>query len=110
MAHLGSGKPGQTDYDFLRPRGKAPPGPPAALTQADVEFISRMESDIEDRRRTAFITELRKDPRFKPSMLEPPRAKFKTVTLDGGPIIKTHKSHKTGLEAPYKWGPLGGWY
>ena len=52
-----------------------------------------------------------KDPRFKPSMLEPPKRKFKTVTLEGGPIIKTVKKNVTGLEDPrYKWGPLGGWF
>ena len=45
-------------------------------------------------------------------MLEPPKSKFKTVTLEGGPIIKTIKNNKTGLEprVPYKWGPLGGWF
>lgn len=53
-----------------------------------------------------------KDPRFKPSMLEPPKPRFKEVTLTGGPIIKSHKAAKTGLETrrPYQWGPLGGWF
>ena len=45
-------------------------------------------------------------------MLEPPKPRFKEVTLTGGPIIKTHKNAKTGLETrrPYQWGPLGGYY
>ncbi len=45
-------------------------------------------------------------------MLEPAKQKFKTVQLDGGPIVKTVKSSRTGLETkrPYKWGPLGGWF
>ena len=101
------------DYSFLRPAHQQPgPGEPAPLTQSEEMFLARMEYDLEDRRRTAFITELKKDPRFKPSMLEPPKSKFKTVTLEGGPIIKTHKSNLTGMETakPYKWGPLGGWY
>ena len=110
------------------------------------QFLSRMVGDIEERRKSAFINELKKDPRFKPSsihtarlpprpsprllmwytcarresavrslvlkVLEPPKPKFKTVTLDAGPIIKTHKNNRTGLETkrPYKWGPLGGYY
>ena len=45
-------------------------------------------------------------------MLEGPKNKFQTVTLSGGPIVKTHKAGKTGLETkrPYQWGPLGGYY
>ena len=45
-------------------------------------------------------------------MLEPPKPRFKEVTLTGGPIIKSHKAAKTGLETrrPYQWGPLGGYY
>lgn len=41
-----------------------------------------------------------------------PKKKFQTVTLTGGPIVKTVTSNKTGLETkrPYQWGPLGGWY
>ena len=37
---------------------------------------------------------------------------FKEVTLTGGPIVKTVKSNKTGMEPkrPYQWGPLGGYY
>ena len=82
------------------------------FTATDLMFLARMEEDIEGRRRSAFITELRKDPRFRPSMLEPPKPKFKEVTLTGGPIIKSHKHWKTGLEPkrPYQWGPLGGYY
>lgn len=45
-------------------------------------------------------------------MLEAPKPKFQTVTLEGGPIIKSHNAKKTGLETrvPFKWGPLGGYY
>ena len=82
------------------------------LTVTDFQFLSRMEADVEERRRTSFLVELRKDPRFRPSMLEPPKPKFQTVTLHGGPIIKSHSGKKTGLETrrPYQWGPLGGFY
>lgn len=82
------------------------------LSNTDRLFISRMEGDIESRRRASFLNELKKDPRFKPSMLEPPKPKFQTVELHAGPIIKTHNNKKTGLETkkPYKWGPLGGYY
>ena len=82
------------------------------MTVKDFEFLSRMTSDIDTRRRDNFINELKKDPRFKPSMLEPPKPKFKEVTLTGGPIVKMHKAGKTGLETkkPYQWGPLGGFY
>lgn len=67
--------------------------------------------DLEERRRSQFINELKKDPRFHPRMLEPPKSKFQTVSLEGGPIIKSHKAAKTGLETkrPHQWGPLGGW-
>ena len=35
---------------------------------------------------------------------------MQTVTLVGGPIVKTHKSTKNGYEGQkHKWGPLGGW-
>ena len=83
-----------------------------SLSTTDRLFISRMEGDIESRRRASFLNELKKDPRFKPSMLEPPKPRFQTVELHGGPIIKTHKNKMTGLETkkPYKWGPLGGYY
>ena len=86
--------------------------PGAKLTKTDILFLTRMDADVESRRRTAFITELRKDPRFKESMLEPPKPKFQVVSLEGGPIIKTVKSNRTGLEPkkPFKWGPLGGYY
>lgn len=82
------------------------------LTWRDTEFLSRMEKDLDGRRRTGYINELKKHPLFRPSMLEPPKPKFKTVTLSGGPIIKSHEPNKTGLETkrPYKWGPLGGYY
>ena len=44
-------------------------------------------------------------------MLEP-KKKFQEVSLTGGPIVKNHKSTKTGFETkrPYQWGPLGGFY
>ena len=89
-----------------------PSGAPADLTYMDRLFLSRMEQDLDSRRRTSFINEIKKDPRFKPSMLEPPKSKLQPVSLDGGPVIKTHKAWKTGLETkrPYQWGPLGGYY
>ena len=56
-----------------------------------------------------------KDPRFKPSMLEPPGPKYREVVIDGmhgGPIVKTIHTMKTGLEPkrPFKWGQLGSYY
>lgn len=95
--------------------GRAPRPPPQGarpLTTMDQLFLGRMENDIEDRRRTSFLTELQKDPRFKPSMLEPPKPRFQTVSVGGGPIVKSHAHWKTGLERrrPYQWGPLGGFY
>ena len=48
-----------------------------------------------------------KHPNFKPSMLAPPKPKFKPVTLEGGPIVKEHSRRNTGLETkrPHQWGP-----
>jgi len=49
-------------------------------------------------------------------MLEPPRSKFKEVSLDGsGPITKVHSKATDGRERgpygeKYRWGPLGGWH
>ena len=107
------GGPNPHDSSFLRTKQQLDkePARPKPMTEADFYFMSRMDGDIEERRRAAFICELRKDPRFRPEMLEPPKSKFKTVTLEGGPIIKSHKPNKTGRETnrPYKWGPLGGW-
>ena len=82
------------------------------LTNMEIDFLNRMDEDVEDRRRTAFITQLKQDPRFRPSMLAPPKPKFQTVTLEGGPIIRTHKANKTGKETkkPHQWGPLGGYW
>ena len=76
------------------------------------EFMSRMEGDTQTRRREKFINELKKHPNFKPSMLAPPKPKFKPVTLEGGPIVKEHSRRNTGLETkrPHQWGPLGGYY
>ena len=114
MTTLGGGK--TQDYNFLRSKRAADKEPvkPKALTEADMVFLNRQDADIEERRRTAFICELRKDPRFRPEMLEPPKSKFQTVSVEGGPVIKTHRSNRTGYEAgplgaKYKWGPLGGW-
>ena len=42
------------------------------LNQTDIAFMLRMEEDVNGRRHKAFIAEVKKDPRFKPSMLEPP--------------------------------------
>lgn len=42
------------------------------LTRTDILFLSRMEEDVEGRRRQKFLAEVKKDPRFKPSMLQPP--------------------------------------
>ena len=46
--------------------------PERTLSQTDLEFISRMDVDVESRRHNVFIAEVKKDPRFRPSMLEPP--------------------------------------
>ena len=54
------------------------------LTWRDHLFMDRMTNDVEDRRRNQFINELKKDPRFKPSMLEPPKPKFKEVSVGAG--------------------------
>jgi len=64
------------------------------------------------RRKTKFINDLKQHPYFDPKMLEPKKSPFQEVSLTAGPIIKTHKNNKTGLETkrPYKWGPLGGYY
>ena len=83
------------------------------LTPRQHDFVSRMEASVDARRHRAYVNELRKDPRFKPSMLEPPRPKWKEVTIDGvGPIVKTIHTMKTGLEPkrPFKWGQLGSYY
>ena len=99
MPAHGSGNPAPSDFAFLRTKpGETKTVKERPVTMRDLEFMSRMDGDLEERRRTAFICELRKDPRFRPEMLEPPKSKFKTVTLEGGPIVKTHKSTKTGLE------------
>ena len=76
------------------------------------EFLARMTCDIEDRRKYAFVNELKKDPRFRPSMLEPPKSKLKQVRLEGGPIFKSVNSSSTGLtpRKAYKWGQLGSFY
>ncbi len=104
--------PSQTPQIFAPPRPRAVTRP--ATTSADTSFLflARMDGDIESRRRTAFINELRKDPRFEPRMLEPPKPKFQVVELGNGPIIKTVNAKRTGLETrvPFKWGPLGGYY
>ena len=83
-----------------------------SLSQTDSGFLARMEGDTDARRKTKYINELKKHPSFKPSMLEPPKPRFKVASLTDGPVIKTTPAGKTGLEPkkPYQWGPLGGWY
>ena len=52
----------------MRPKGQAQPqAQRKELTNTEIEFLGRMDFDIEDRRRTSFIAELKKDPRFRPS-------------------------------------------
>ena len=52
----------------MRPKGKIQTkAPPKQLTSTEIEFLGRQDFDIEDRRRTSFINELKKDPRFRPS-------------------------------------------
>lgn len=66
------------EASFLRAK-KAPslePVPLKAMTEKDFDFINRMDSDVEGRRRTAFMEQLKKDPRFRPEMLEPAKSKF----------------------------------
>ena len=50
------------DYSFLRRTSQSTEAykEPKALTEADIAFLSRMDVDIEDRRKVAFISELRK--------------------------------------------------
>ena len=50
--------PAAKDYTFLRPRSMEAPKAQKELTATDMHFMSRMEQDTEDRRRTAFITQL----------------------------------------------------
>ena len=57
-ANLGTGRPAEQDYGFLRPAKKQPVAGPKPLTQTDVEFLSRMDGDVDERRRTSFIIEL----------------------------------------------------
>mmetsp|Transcript_31993 Transcript_31993/g.68790 ORF Transcript_31993/g.68790 Transcript_31993/m.68790 type:complete len:110 (-) Transcript_31993:295-624(-) len=82
------------------------------LSQKDVDFLQRMDGDVDSRRQSKFINELKKHPAFKPSMLAPPKPPFKEVSLTDGPIVKSHNKKQTGLETkrPYQWGPLGGFY
>ena len=89
-----------------------PAGAPRPFSATTSLFLSRMDGDIEERRRAAFIKELRKDPRFKPAMLEPPKPRFRHVIVGGDPIVKAHAARATGLETrrPYKWGQLGSYY
>ena len=66
------------EASFLRAK-KAPslePAPLKAMTEKDFDFINRMDNDVEGRRRTAFMEQLKKDPRFRPEMLEPAKSKF----------------------------------
>jgi hypothetical protein len=66
------------------------------LPELDSQFVSRMEEDINSRRKNAFINELKNDPRFKPSMVNKPPPKYMEVAIEGlGPVIATHKAIKT---------------
>lgn len=60
------------------------------LTLKEHEFMARADRDLAARRQQNFINQLKKHPQFKPSMLEPPKPKFKAVSLDNGPIVRTH--------------------
>ena len=60
------------------------------LTRKEHEFMARGDRDLAARRQQNFINQLKKHPQFKPSMLEPPKPKFKAVSLDNGPIVRTH--------------------
>ena len=58
---IGGNQPKQGDYGFLRPAAKPAMQifkEPKELTMKDMEFLNRMDNDTEDRRRTAFITQL----------------------------------------------------
>lgn len=103
--------PAANSYNFLRSKKDAPIKAAKPITEADMIFMSRMDHDTDARRRNSFINELKKHPHFKPSMLEP-KSKFKEVSLTAGPVVKTIKQNRTGLEPrrPHQWGPLGGWY
>ena len=53
--------PDANSYAYLSrsvPRKQTPPVKPKELTNTDIQFLSRMDYDVEDRRRNAFITEL----------------------------------------------------
>ena len=96
-----------------QPRSRAASRPATSGNGSTFEvFLSRMDGDIESRRRTSFVRELKKDPRFESRMLEPAKPKFQLVELGNGPIIKTVNARRTGLETgrSFKWGPLGGYY
>ena len=60
------------------------------LTRKEHEFMARADRDLAARRQQNFINQRKKHPQFKPSMLEPPKPKFKAVSLDNGPIVRTH--------------------
>ncbi len=57
----GSRQPRESDYTFLRP-GRSSQAPqdtaPKTLSSTDVAFLSRMDDDIDTRRREGFINEL----------------------------------------------------
>ena len=53
--------------------------------------MARADRDLAARRQQNFINQLKKHPQFKPSMLEPPKPKFKAVSLDNGPIVRTRQ-------------------
>merc|ERR1712087_265386 len=85
------GGPKQQDTQFLRQKDGFEPAKPAQeLSEKDIEFMNRMGGDIDARRKTQYINDLKKHPYFKPSMLEPPKPRFKEVSLTDGPIVKSH--------------------
>ena len=76
MAHsnfLGSASPGHSEQPTLL---RYASGSGRKLSQTDLAFISRMDMDVDARRHSAFVAEVKKDPRFRPSMLEPPTTNF----------------------------------
>ena len=80
--------------------------PERTLSQTDLEFISRMDVDVESRRHNVFIAEVKKDPRFRPSMLEPP-SNFANVSILIRERLRTSALHSQPLarSPPLPWVP-----
>jgi hypothetical protein len=72
----------------LRPKGQTQTKPPRELTSTEIEFLGRQDFDIEDRRRTSFVNELKKDPRFRPS--SKPSAQTTRVRRIPSPVLDRH--------------------